>query len=154
MSPLPRLCHPTFPLLSPIHSPIPSPNPSPNSSPDLSPNSSPTPSPIFPYTTPAHLVMCYARHSRVMHATMGSTQLFANPSSDCSHVARRALPTIVATCFGIIHESSMCLDNFYNMLYFILQIIPYMFHPPSIRLLCRMQTFLENTYIQLWLNLV
>ena len=61
---------------------------------------------------------------------------------------------IVAAHFGVVRESSLYLNNFYDMLYLILQIIPYMFRPPSIRLSCCMQTFLENTYIQLWLNLV
>ena len=111
-------------------------------------------SPVFSYTTPACLVMCYARHSHVMHATMGSAQFFANLSSNCSRVVRQALPAIVAAHFGVVHELSICLDNFYDTLYFILQIIPYTFHPPSIRLMCHVQMFLENTYIPLWLNLV
>ena len=142
VSPLPRLCHPTFPLSSPAHhvslSPILSSNPSPTSI---------THFPVFNSCMSGHV------YSHVTCMTTGSTRLFANSSSNCSHIARQALPTIVATHFGIIHESSMCPSNFYDTLYFILQIIPYMFHPPSIRLPCHMKTFLENTYIQLQLNL-
>ena len=150
---LPWLHHLTFPLSSPVHH-IPSPHPSPKLSPNMSPDSSPTPSPVVPYMTPAHPVMCYTRRSHVMCTTMGSTQLFANSLSNCSHIARWALPAIVATHFGVIHGLSLCLNNFYGTLYFILQITPYIFCPLSIRLLCRMQMYLENTYIQLWLNLV
>ena len=86
--------------------------------------------------------------------TTGSAQLFANLSSDRSHIVRQALPMIVGARFGIVHELSICLSNFYDMLYFILQIIPHMFCPPSIRLLCHVQMFLENTYVQLQLILV
>ena len=49
----------------------------------------------------------------------------------------------VTTHFGIVHESSICSVDFYDTLYFILQIIPYMFYPPSIRLLSHVQMFLE-----------
>ena len=108
----------------------------------------------FSYTTPTCLATCYTCHSCVMCMTMGSAQFFANVLSNCSHIVRWALPTIVAAHFCIIYELSICLGNFYDTLYFILQIIPYMFCPPSIRLLCCVQMFLENTYVQLWLNLV
>ena len=109
------------------------------------------PSPDFSYTTPAHPVTCYACYSCMMHMTTGSTWFFANSLSN----RKTSSPhTIVATHFGIVCESSICLSNFYDTLYFILQIISHMFCPPSIRLLCCMQTFLENTYVQLQLNLV
>ena len=70
------------------------------------------PSSIFPYSTSACLVTCYTHHSHVMCMTMGSAWLFANLSSNRSHVARRALPTIGATCFGIVCELSICPVNF------------------------------------------
>ena len=77
-------CHvPTSPTLSP------------NSSPLVicsSPAPSPDPSPVIPYTTPACPVTCYACHSRVMCTTMGSAQLFANSSSNRSHVCETSPP--------------------------------------------------------------
>ena len=149
MFPLPWLHHPTLPLLSPVHH-----IPSPVLSPVLSHDPSPDSSPIVPYTTPAHPVTCYACHSPMMHATMGSAWLFANLSSNCSHVARQALPVIVATCFGVVRESFYMPQYFLWYAIFHFANIPYMFCPPSIRLSYCMQTFLENSYIQLWLNWV
>ena len=145
VSPLPRLCHPTFPLSSSIHHIF------------CHPSHHPThhlPHHPFSLIPPAHPVTCYAHRSHMTRATTGSAQLFANLLSNHSCIVRQALPMIVTTHFGVIHESSICIDNFYDMLYFILQIIPYMSCSPSIRLSCHVQTFLENTYIQLQLNLV
>ena len=143
---LPYVCHvPTVTRLFPSHHPpvIYSCHPSHHTSPLLVY--------VFDSFMSSH-VLCH--HSHMMHVTISSARLFASSLSNCSHIVRQALSTIVAAHFGIVHELSICPVNFYDTLYFILQIIPYMFHPLSIRLSCCMQTFLENTYVPLWFTLV
>ena len=75
------------------------------------------------YSTLSCLVTCYACQSHVTHMTISFTWLFANLLSNCSHVARQALPAIVITWFGILCELTICPVKFYDMLYFILQLL-------------------------------
>ena len=75
---------PTHPTLSPdssthLHHPIPSPNS------------------VHQYLLPSHLVTCFACQSCTTCVTMSSTQLFANLLSNCSQVARWALPALGVT---------------------------------------------------------
>ena len=120
------------------------PTSSPDSSPPVTHSCHPihhlTPSPIpvtcschlFLCSTLSHLVMCYACWSCVMHASMSSAQLFANSLSNHSHVARQALPAIVVTWVWRPLWVDHMFSKFYDTLYFLFAIIPYMFCPPSL----------------------
>ena len=135
----PWLCHLTFSLSSPtchlFLSPIPSPDPSPD----------PLPIPIAHF-----LIRLFHIQSCVTPAGVAwCTQQWALPDSLQIHWATapelwdELSPWLLSPSLASSMSQPYVLVNFMIQHIFILQIIPYMFHPLSIRLTCCVQTFLE-----------